>query len=70
MSLQHWGSAYMHQMRYDFGGTNVMASASQKGKGMGRALEGHKWTSLSPSLTQLPDHDGLLLLPHLRRFHR
>lgn len=37
------GVCYMHQMRYDFGGTNVMGFCSEKGKGMGWSLEGHKW---------------------------
>ena len=37
------GVCYMHQMRYDFGGTNVMGFCSEKGKGMGWSLEGHQW---------------------------
>ena len=42
------GICYMHQMRYDFGGTNVMGFCSEKGKGMGWSLEGHKWDKPQP----------------------
>ena len=42
------GVCYMHQMRYDFGGTNVMGFCSEKGKGMGWSLEGHKWDKPQP----------------------
>jgi len=42
------GVCYMHQMRYDFGGTNVMGFCSEKGKGMGWSLEGHQWDKPQP----------------------
>ena len=37
------GVCYMHQMRYDYDGDSVMGFCSEKGKGMGWSLEGHKW---------------------------
>ena len=40
------GVCYMHQMRYDYDGDSVMGFCSEKGKGMGWSLEGHKWDCL------------------------
>lgn len=39
------GTCYMHQMKYDFAGQTVMGFCTEKGKGMGWSLEGHKWDS-------------------------
>ena len=36
------GVCYMHQMRYEYDGDNVMGFCSERGKGMGWSLEGHK----------------------------
>ena len=42
------GVCYMHQMRYDYDGDSVMGFCSEKGKGMGWSLEGHKWDKPEP----------------------
>ena len=42
------GVCYMHQMRYEYDGDNVMGFCSEKGKGMGWSLEGHKWDKPEP----------------------
>ena len=42
------GVCYMHQMRYDYDGDSVMGFCSEKGKGMGWSLEGHKWDTPEP----------------------
>lgn len=42
------GVCYMHQMRYDYDGDSVRGFCSEKGKGMGWSLEGHKWDKPEP----------------------
>ena len=42
------GVCYMHQMRYDYDGDSIMGFCSEKGKGMGWSLEGHKWDKPEP----------------------
>ena len=42
------GVCYMHQMRYDYDGDSVMGFCSEKGKGIGWSLEGHKWDKPEP----------------------
>lgn len=39
------GICYMHQMKFDYNGDNVMGFCGEKGKGMGWSLEGHTWDS-------------------------
>ena len=36
---------YMHQMKFNVNGDNVMGFCSDKGAGMGWSLEGHTWDS-------------------------
>ena len=39
---------YMHQMKFNVNGDNVMGFCSDKGAGMGWSLEGHTWDSPKP----------------------
>ena len=37
------GTCYLHQMRFDFNGDQVIGFCAEHGKGMGWSLEGHTW---------------------------
>ena len=37
------GTCYLHQMKFDFNGNNIIGFCAEHGKGMGWSLEGHTW---------------------------
>lgn len=42
------GTCYLHQMKFDFNGDNIIGFCAEHGKGMGWSLEGHTWDNPKP----------------------